>query len=297
MSSKPNLSVYALKDFLERPYPLYYTKRNSWRFFAVIFLIPFFFSLIFEPFEVNRSEHKISYFWICLLHSLIPTIIASLYFLLVDALRKSYETWTIGKEFLHITIVLLLIGIGNFLLRDVIYFNPENWSFRYFFEEIRNTFLVGTLIMAIVIPVNYSLLLRKNIKSAQKLKEKSNNPQREIKAQLIRTQVKADEFELFPEDLIAIRSDGNYSEFFIRSKKGMLKLLKRISLKEIDQQLSDYPQLMKTHRGWLVNLYYVTQTQGNAGGYQLTLSEFPEKVPVSRSLLAQFNERMASLTA
>jgi DNA-binding LytR/AlgR family response regulator len=191
--------------------------------------------------------------------------------------------------------VLLLIGLANFFIRDVIYENPENWSLKYLFEEIRNTFLVGILIMAIVVPINYIRLLQKHIKSAQKLNGKRSNPVSTSHAQLIRTQVKAEEFELFPSDLIAVRSDGNYSEFFIKSRNGVVKLLKRISLKEIELQLSDYPHLMKTHRGWLVNLNWVSQTTGNAGGYQLLLSDFSEKVPVSRSLISQFNERMIAL--
>ncbi|WP_236587714.1 LytTR family DNA-binding domain-containing protein [Marivirga aurantiaca] len=238
-----------------------------------------------------------SYFWICFLHAFLPAIIAFIYFSVVNFYTKSYNTWTVGKELLHISIVLLLIGIENFLLRDLIYDNPNNWSFRYFFEEIRNAFLVGMLIVMIIIPFNYSLLLHKNIKSAQEVKEKSPKFLNESAVKLIHTQVKSDEFELYPNDLIVVRSDGNYSEFFIHSKDDVIKLLKRISLKELEQQLSDFPQLMKTHRGWLVNLNSVTQTTGNAGGYQLTLTDFAEKVPVSRSIIPQFNERMSSLNA
>lgn len=210
---------------------------------------------------------------------------------------KSYDTWTVGKELLHISIVLLLIGIENFFLRDVIYDNANNWSFRYFFEEIRNAFLVGMLIVVIIIPFNYSLLLHKNLKSAEEVRKKSPKFLNESPVKLIQTQVKSDEFELSPHDLIAVRSDGNYSEFFIRSKDDVIKLLKRISLKELEQQLADFPQLMKTHRGWLVNLNMVQQTTGNAGGYQLSLSNFHEKVPVSRSIIPQYNERMSSLNA
>ena len=289
------LSVNSLRRFSQQPYPLYYTKTNYWKFFGLIFFLSYFFNFFFEPFEVNRSEHKMSYFWICFLHAFLPTLIATAYFLIINYTTKSYYNWTVGKEFLHISSVLFLIGISNFFIRDVIYNNPDNWSLRYLFEEVRNTFLVGILIMSVLIPVNYSLLLHKNAKSAQKVNGNRSKPVANGHTQLIQTQVKAEEFELLPDDLIAVRSDGNYSEFFIKSKNGVVKLLKRVSLKELELQLIDYPHLMKTHRGWLVNLNWVSQTTGNAGGYQLTLSDFPEKVPVSRSLISSFNEKMATL--
>lgn len=290
-----NNSVKSLIGFFQQPYPFYYTKSNSWKYFLLIFLISFFFNFIFEPFEVNPNEHKMNYFWICFLHAFLPALIAFAYFSLIDYFSKSYQTWTVGNEFMHISIVLLVIGIENFLLRDIIYDNPNNWSYAYFFEEIRNAFLVGFLIIALIIPINYSILLHKNLKSAEEVKEKSPKFLNESPVKLIQTQVKVDEFELSPHDLIAVRSDGNYSEFFIRSKDDVVKLLKRISLKELEQQLADFPQLMKTHRGWLVNLNMVQQTAGNAGGYQLSLSNFNEKVPVSRSIIPQFNERMSSI--
>jgi hypothetical protein len=233
---------------------------------------------------------------ICVLHAFIPALITIAYFSLINYLTKNYKQWTVGKEVLHIAIVLLLIGIGSFLLRDMIYNNPDNWSSRYLFEEIRNTFLVGVLIIAIIVPINYNLLLKKHVRSAQKLKSKGGRPMFESSAKIIQTEVKADDFELFPDKLIAVRSNGNYSQFFISTEQGITKLLKRISLKELEQQLSDFPQLLKTHRGWLVNLNWVVKTTGNAGGYQLTLSDFPEKVPVSRSLIVQFNERMSSMS-
>ncbi len=289
-------SVKSFIGFFQEPYPFYYTKSNSWKYFVLIFLISFFFNFIFEPFEVNPNEHKMSFFWICFLHAFLPSLIAFIYFSLMDYFSKSYKAWTIGNELLHISIVLIVIGIENFLLRDIIYDNPNNWSYAYFFEELRNSFLVGFLIIALIIPINYSILLRKNLKSAQQVKEHSTNALNETHCQLIQTQVKSDEFQLSLRDLIAVRSDSNYSEFFIQSKKGPIKLLKRVSLKELEMQLADFPQLMKTHRGWLVNLNYVSQTTGNAGGYQLTLSGFPEKVPVSRSLIPSFNEKMANFS-
>ena len=62
---------------------------------------------------------------------------------------KEDTHWNLGKEILHISIILFLIGIADFLIRDVIYTNPNNWSLRYLWEEVRNTFLVGLLLQFI----------------------------------------------------------------------------------------------------------------------------------------------------
>ena len=84
-----------------------------------------------------------------------PFPIAYLYLNFINRYLKSDVNWTLGKELLNLSILLLLIGIAGFLIRDLIYTNSDNWSLRYFLEEIRNTFLIGFLLLIIVLPINF----------------------------------------------------------------------------------------------------------------------------------------------
>ncbi len=273
----------------------YFQERVIWLFFFV-FVFSFLFSYFFEPFIVYRPEHRINYFWICFIHAAWPTLFACLYFFGLQKLLKPYDQWTVGKEFLHIGIVLFLIGLGNFFMRDIIYNNPENWSVRYLWEEIRNTFMVGMLILALVVPLNYIRLLKKNQTSLSQLIQ----PVSETKANLsdnllIQTQSKTDDFTLNPNLFIVARTDGNYTECFIAHEEGIQKLVKRITLSDLEKQLAAYPYILKTHRAWLVNLYKVDKVTGNAQGYQLLMQGFTEKPPVSRSLISNFNNKYKEL--
>lgn len=288
------LSISKIKNLLRQPYPFYYFRERAFLLFAAIFAFSFFFLYFFEPFTVHRAEHRISYFWICLLHAGQPTVLALIYFWLLEKFTKDYDLWTIGKEFLHVGILLLLIGIGSFLIRDVIYFNPYNWSWGYFFEEIRNTFLIGFLILAIFVPLNYVRLLRQYVKQAEGLPPRSaaKHPQNEPNPIAIKTQVISDDFELHSNSLLFARADGNYMELFLEANGQVVKLIKRISLKELEEQLRHIPHIFKSHRAYLVNLRKVVSTKGNAQGYQLKLSGVEERIPVARSMIAQFKKEM-----
>lgn len=280
--------------FLNQPYPYYYFKERAVILFTAIFAFSFVFLYFFEPFTVNRDEHRMDYVWICLLHAGQPTLLALLYFWGLEKLTRDYDLWTVGKEFLHVSILLLLIGIASFLLRDVIYFNPYNWSWRYFYEEIRNTFLIGFLILAIFVPLNYIRLLRQYVKQAESLplSTVALPSQNELTPISIKTQVLSDDFELLSNDLLFARADGNYMELFVETNGKITKLVKRISLKELEDQLRHIPYIFKTHRAYLVNLQKVRATKGNAQGYQLRINGMDEFVPVSRSMIADFKEKL-----
>jgi hypothetical protein len=253
---------------------------------AVISGLALIFSYAFEPFEVNTTEHKMPYFAILLLHAVLPIPIVFFYFLLVSWRIKDDATWTIGKEMLHLSIALILIGIGSFLVRDLIYDNPNNWSFRYFYEEIRNSFLVGVLLLAIALPLNLQRLIQKHSKSLQKLSFVKSKTEVSTPKTLISLE---DDLQFNVEDFVFAKVESNYTEIFLHQNDTVTKKLLRITLKELENQLKAFPNIYKTHRSYLVNLDKITDCKGNAQGYQLTLEKYTEKVPVSRSKLKEFN--------
>jgi hypothetical protein len=283
--------------FLAQPYPFYYFPDRIWQLFVALFLFSFLFLYWFEPFVVNRQEHRMDYFWICLIHAGQPTLLTLLYFWILQKLTRDYALWTLGKEFLHVSVLLLLIGIASFLVRDIIYNNPYNWSWRYFFEEVRNTFLVGFLILAIFVPLNYVRLLRQYVREAEKLSQikAMETPLEPTAIISIKTQLQSDDFSLDPNSLVFARADGNYMEIYVQKNGGVEKLIKRMTLTELEGQLASVPFILKTHRAYLVNLNKVRATKGNAQGYQLKLEDAEEAIPVSRSLLGAYKSKMLNV--
>ncbi len=283
------LNLAKINSYLKEPYPYYYG--NTKRVLLLLVLISFLsfgFSYFFEPFDVNVAEHKINSYWILLIHAGIPIPIAFLYLNVVNRAKKGDRLWTIGKELRILSLILLSIGIVDFLIRDLIYTNPDNWSFRYFWEEIRNTFLVGFLLLMIVLPINLERLIAKHKSSLKKLpsftKQEANNS-----LVILNTSVATESLELQIKDFLFAKVESNYTEVFTSSSHGVQKTLYRLTLKELEEQLKSFAHIFKTHRSYLVNLDAIASISGNAQGYQLAIKNYAPLIPVSRSNIATFN--------
>jgi hypothetical protein len=295
LAFKMKLKLRQLERYLKEPYPYYYS--NQQRIVLLLLLISllsFSFSYFFEPFEVNTAEHKINSVWILIIQAFISFPIAYLYLNFVNRYIKSDVNWTLGKELLNLSILLLLVGIAGFLIRDILYVNPNNWALRYFWEEIRNTFLVGFLLLIIVLPLNLERLINKHTSSLKKL---SIIPTKEFKNTLvsIKTSIPTEDFKLQVKEFLFAKVESNYIEVFTSSSEGIHKILIRMTLKELEDQLNTFPNIFKTHRSYLVNLYAIKATSGNAQGYQLTLKNCLDTIPVSRSNITKYNRIYASL--
>ncbi|NJB71382.1 hypothetical protein GGR42_001844 [Saonia flava] len=277
--------------FLKQPYPFYYGGKNFLLFNLLVFLLALAFNYLIEPFNVYVPEHKMDYFWISLIHSFTPIVVA---FLLLPFLwnPKNEENWNLGKEAFLLAIFLFLIGLIQFLIRDIIYDNPNNWSWRYFFEEIRNTFLVGIFMLSILLPWNHNRLNRKNSRKAQELGIVNSFEKQKQSPISIKTQLKGDDFDLNVADFLFAKAEGNYVELHVKTETSTNKLLKRISIKELESQLNSIPHIFRTHRSYLVNLLFIASISGNAQGYRLKLRDSEEMISVSRNMISKFENQL-----
>lgn len=123
--------------------------------------------------------------------------------------------WSIQRKLFHATIFLLLFGAVNFLIRDIIYDNPNNWSVHFLLTEIRNTFLFGIFIFGLMFAFDSRLLLKQNEEEdAASDRQVANYTFKEETQVSIITQVKADDFLLPLEHFVLAKTEGNYTEVF-----------------------------------------------------------------------------------
>ena len=89
------------------------------------------------------------------------------------------------------------------------------------------------------------------------------------------------------DDILFIKSDGNYIEVHTSAGKHLL----RSSIKRV---LEDHPgtSLRRCHKSYIINLSKVKTIQGNSKGYEILLegAEFP--IPLSRNLGKEFKEEL-----
>jgi two-component system, LytTR family, response regulator len=86
-------------------------------------------------------------------------------------------------------------------------------------------------------------------------------------------------FELIPADqVVRCEADDNYTHLFLKNKT---KIVACRTLKEMEEQLKDFPSFIRVHHSYLVNLNEVTRYVRGEGGY-LVMSD-GSTVNVSRS--------------
>lgn len=240
-----------------------------------------------EPFTRNYSEHRYAYWIICVFHAGIVTtsyLIAALTLQLIG----QPSVWRIRHEAIFTMSVLTLLGIGNFLIRDLIYDN-DNWRWYLFFEEMVHGYLAGTLFYFMITQLNVRILAERN------------NP---LKPDLISIQndhihieaaVAADSFTVNMRNILCVKSDGNYAVFYLKSEDQVETRLIRQTMDKLEEQLSHRPEFLRTHRAYIVNIDFLISHQGNTAGYQLVIDHLDFKVPVSRSNVRKFEHSITAV--
>lgn len=282
-----------MKISLSQPYPFYYSSFKSIASTAAILTIAvFLFNYVIEPFSYNFEEHRFSFLIISLFNGLLVGVVLMAFLLLLKiTIPNSFreEAWTVGKEISLWVTILLLIGIANFFLRELIYDNPNNFSFRYLVTEVVNTFIIGSFFAVIAVMANYIYLLRSNVKNSLKWDELIETPSHANKSKsriTITAQNEKDKLVFRNADFLFAKSDGNYVEFFIKKENGGIsREITRNTLTNVEEQFLNYKYILKVHRSYIVNLQHVQSVSGNAQGYKLTLSNTNIPVPVSRTYI------------
>ena len=87
--------------------------------------------------------------------------------------------------------------------------------------------------------------------------------------------------------LLYIEAVGNYVKVN-HLRNGQLRTdMLRVTMKQMEETLQDYPMIVRSHRAFLVNLSQVEQIVSHSGSTQLLIKHCHESIPVSRSNMAQ----------
>ncbi len=283
-----------LKKYFSQPYPIYYKGKKLIQKSLVIFLLDFFLIYVIETFETDIDELKLTYFWLAVVHSSSPLFLLIPLSIVFSKMSYSIENWQLKYEFLLIISLLFLTGIVQFLLRDILYDNPLNWSFIYLKEEMINTFLIGSILAFLIVSVYLNIQFNKNSEQASDFNIKLRDIQSLIsKTELfINTEVKSENFHLNIQNFVFAKSQGNYVEVWIVDTSVTKPILKRMKLKDLETVFVPYKNIIRTHRSYLLNKDFIENVNGNAQGYKIQLKNSKELIPVSRNYLDEFNSKM-----
>lgn len=102
------------------------------------------------------------------------------------------------------------------------------------------------------------------------------------------------------DDFIAVEAQGNYCMFYIMKKNVVTRKLLHTTMKALEAQLSAFPQIIRCHKSYLINIHQISRVSGNSRGYLLHFSGDIDPIPVSRGyqkdvmqIIQQFREEIS----
>jgi hypothetical protein len=280
-----------LFQYLNRPCPHPATLKR-WRIVVVPSLIVLFILGIFQPFgigEMIKGGLAVLAGYV-LVTAIGVSIVTYIFPLLFNHFYS--RNWTVGKNLLNNILVVLTISLGNTcyhcLLTDKS--APFNW------EDVSAVFLFYLVITFLVSIVPFTILafllhnrsLSRRLLEIEELNEKLAKkiplPQTAYNSKPIMLSGNTkDSIELHPEQFIYLEAYGNYVKVNYAEGGLVKQKLLRTTIKQMEDELSPIPFIIRCHRAFLVNVKQIVSVKGNSQGYKVSFDYPVGEIPVSRS--------------
>ena len=275
--------ISKIKFWLRRPY--YFNHSISYRFMISFWFSFFVFIFLYflTPFNLIKLENFLLKYVLGL--SLIVFLVLIFLFFLLPLVFKNFfkkDKWTIGKNVLFIIVTLFttsfFLWFYNFKIKSSYGLQPLSLG-----RFIYYTFVVGLFPSILVIFFNERNVRIKKMKNVEEILSLKKVEKIKIPKQIYFTSIDTKESILITiKDLVYITSQSNYACFFINENNSLKEYIIRITLKKVEQQLSNYTEFYRCHKSYIVNANFINNLEGNARGYQLITSIDAIKIPVSR---------------
>ena len=274
---KSNTPQY-LASILGRKYPLSSSgnvAKECLLNFAVVFLILF----LLQPFGI--SVYDGNKFLVALLFGAMTFVCSFVFkFFIVAPLQKRVQTWRIWHQATAVLGMVLLIGIGNYLLYTVLFHYPI--VLRACLAVLYWTFIIGVIITIISTMISYQRYMHGQLHD---LLEKTMQEQKDITVTLHDNRVRGNDLSLPLNDLLYVEAQKNNVAVFFVNEGDLKRREIQSTLAAVQDELSDYPNIFQCHRSFVVNLNYITSAKGNSNGYTLELGSGLATVQASRSFV------------
>jgi len=253
----------------------------------------FLFLLFFQPFTLRNPDFN-NRLIILATFGAITLVLLSIFRLVIPSIFSrafSEERWTVGKE----------------ILIDLIFviFNSVSFSFfaRYV-GKIPITFhteiiivIISVATVAILLVINQLYMLRRlveKLKSGEETEEHDDTEATVPSEIEFESENKSENFHLFTEQLILIKSASNYVEIIYKQSEKVHKKLIRNTMRNAEKLIATHPQMIRCHRTCIVNKNYIQKIDRGSDGLILHLFDYPLEIPVSRQYILTVKEALKS---
>ena len=279
-------------SWLNNKFPRNYLIENPVTGAIINALFCFIFILLYKPLQTKASPH-LSFETTMAVYSIGSglALLLSVWILSFFKWFSDIKKWTILREIVSVFLILTGIGTVVYLMGFLIETPSGRLNIETYLDSVSRSFLLGLFPFIFFSALNYKYLspdtdlygMKDNIKTPQK----NNQKEQTIR---ISSRLKKEELSFCPADFVYAESDGNYVVFNILKNNDLKKEIIRNSISNIEQQLTEIPHIIRTHRAFIVNLKKVKSKHGNILSYQLRLSGTDVIIPVSRNNIRKFDE-------
>ena len=264
-----------------------FLSKKYFKIYLVISIAVFLFILFFQPFSLTNFdfENKLlfiaGYGFIIFLIQVVVQIIFHRYLFLNNVDGEYY----------------LLLNSAYYVSQVVL----TSIAFVFYIRYVGNTSITFNMVLRVVVislsvPVTiylkntlalmhgkYKKLLEENRLMQDKLRQFSESYADKFIE--LYSENESDNIKLKVSEIIFVKSADNYVEVGFSDEGVLKKKMIRNTLKNIEKQLKEFNNFVRTHRSSIVNIQYIDKLNKNFNTYWLTLVETKETVPVSRQYL------------
>ncbi len=278
-------------SLLNKPYPFDDGFKFNLQSALGITLGLFLFLLFFQPLDPPAADFN-KKLLILSGFALITLFVLSLYRIILPSVLPQFfvsEKWTIKKE------IILNLAFLVFNTVGYVFFARYVGQIDISFHLVVNIFLISLTPVSAVIIINEYKFLKKQI---HLLMNQDGNTDMIGNNDSVDTGIEfasknqAEGFVLFPEQIILIKSSGNYIEIIYRHNEKVSRRLLRNTLTIIEKSISKYPSLIRCHRSYIVNTLSIQKVRKADDGLKLLLYDYPQEVSVSRQYLLKVKEAL-----
>ena len=275
---------------LKEPYPLYIEGRTMWPLMIGIGIFIFLFLAIFQPFEIYQITSRSKYYYL-LGFGLMTTISLGIFHIILPSqLPKIFNEnkWTVGKQVLYFLLTSsFILGICYIYF---IWYNSHNLDLRDFIVFYLETFALGLFPIFGIVMANYIRLLKKH-QFEPSIPTATSDSISPSSVQFVLQEAGKESLSLSSEELLFVKSAGNYVEIhFIKEDTTKVSVL-RTTLSEVEKSICS-EDILRCHRSYIVNTAHVKEITGNAQGFQLHFDLSDSIIPVARSKGKAFVSRI-----
>jgi LytTr DNA-binding domain len=295
-----------MKKIWLQPFPSYSFSIKQTVISIASGLIVFLIFYITQPFNINKLTPSLQ-----LTYSLVYGAVTAVCLLLLTVVSPllfskmfNEDKWVVGKEVIFILVTIVLIAAFNLLVYQ--FLEEFTITFISFLKFLAATFFIGLLPISFSVLVKQKLLLDKYKEISDNINDQlveykteipTANLEREVitdtkpvpvetkKMILLKGEGLDEKLELPEQDLWILATADNYIQITYRADEAIKTALFRSTLTKMEQQLAGFGNIVRCHRGYIINISKVEKTVATAQGLKLKLEQQEELIPVSKTYL------------